>query len=388
MAKRFTCALLSLFIAMAVLPAGADAVSLKDGYNYANQTLGEILEDYMEKHRLTENNFSIAYYNIGTGESYAFNEYKWMIAASTYKLPLNMYCYELIAEGELESDQRIGYAKLSELQRQSIVYSNNETSLTLSNYLGRRQWREHAEKYSEQEYPASYYSGNMFNAQYMVDALRYVYDNSAMFETLISHMMEANPGQYLEKYVDEYEIAHKYGYLNGAVNDVGIVFTPSPYLIAIYTNNAGNGENVIGEINRIVCDYTLANSGDVQAASPELSGIYLNGVKLFLNAYDIDGDRYYNLRDIAAALDGMGKGFDVEWQYEDDTLSILSRQAYTTEEVETEALGTVARPALYAETAVYLDGIRIELTAYYIAQELYVALDELGAALGFFVTFS
>ena len=64
-------------------------------------------------------------------------------------------------------------------------------------------------------------------------------------------------GQYLKKYIKDYEIAHKYGSYNGYVHDYGIVFTDTPYLIGIFTKNIPNSDELIASISSDVLNLTI-----------------------------------------------------------------------------------------------------------------------------------
>ena len=90
----------------------------------------------------------------------------------------------------------------------------------------------------------------------MVDTLKYLYDNSDRFEELIGYMKDAVPGEYFKAGVQEFEIAHKYGAINEFVNDVAIIYTPQPILLAVYTQGI-HGEGVCAQVARLVTDYTL-----------------------------------------------------------------------------------------------------------------------------------
>ena len=57
--------------------------------------------NFARRATLTEDNFAISYYDTVTGESYDWNETHMMIAGSTFKLPLNLYYYELENAGEI-----------------------------------------------------------------------------------------------------------------------------------------------------------------------------------------------------------------------------------------------------------------------------------------------
>ena len=79
--------------------------------------------------------------------------------------------------------------------------------------------------------------------------------------------MQAQPGQYFRAQVDEFDIAHKYGYFEGYLNDVGVIYTPQPYLLAVYTYHTG--EDVLGAICRAATDYTL--TADASWTPPALA---------------------------------------------------------------------------------------------------------------------
>ena len=55
----------------------------------AAPSLADTISQLQAQYGLTAENFSICYYNTVTKERYSFSADRWMIAASTYKLPLN-----------------------------------------------------------------------------------------------------------------------------------------------------------------------------------------------------------------------------------------------------------------------------------------------------------
>ena len=70
-------------------------------------------------------------------------------------------------------------------------------------------------------------------------------------------------------------MAHKYGYYVDddkgvtAVNDVGIVFTPQPFLLAVYTANAPGGEEVVARACQLLTEYSVWQYEQAQAAAAE-----------------------------------------------------------------------------------------------------------------------
>ena len=56
----------------------------------------------VEEYDLSERNFALGFRALSDGTEYWYNADKLFETASLYKLPLNMYFYELEAAGELE----------------------------------------------------------------------------------------------------------------------------------------------------------------------------------------------------------------------------------------------------------------------------------------------
>ena len=252
---------LACLLALLAVPATAEAAEGTD------QTLEQVMEDFMDRYGLNANNFSICYYDTVSGEEYRFNDTKFMVAASTFKLPLNMYYYEMEQNGEIASDAYIGGTTLSNAHYQSLVWSNNEVSIAMLYNLGNfRTYKELMRKYFTMEDDAitsAYYADNNYCTSMMIDALKYLYEHRDSFSEMIGYMKEAQPGQYFDRYVEDWEVAHKYGFFVNdeegvtAVNDVGIVFTPQPYLLAVYTANAPGGEEVLGRVCETLTAYNL-----------------------------------------------------------------------------------------------------------------------------------
>ena len=67
-------------------------------------------------------------------------------------------------------------------------------------------------------------------------------------------MKKSSNGEYLKKYITEYDVAHKYGSYAGNEHDYGIVYTDSPYLIGIFTNGVSEADELIANISRKVLD--------------------------------------------------------------------------------------------------------------------------------------
>lgn len=245
------------------------------------QTLEDVMASFLEENGLNESNFSLSYYNTVTGESYAFNDKKFMVAASTFKLPLNMYYYEMEQRGEIESDAFLSRAgvTLDVAHRESLVNSNNDFSIgmlyTLGDYRTYKELlREAYFTMDEAEIDPIYYINNYFCTNMMMDALKYLYENREAFGEMLDYMKQAQPDEYFRAGVTEYEVAHKYGWYEGAVNDVGVIYTGEPFLLAVYTQGI-YGEGVLADVAALLTAYNLANAEPVAVPEEEPEEITL-----------------------------------------------------------------------------------------------------------------
>ena len=231
---------------------------------FDGRTLEEIMADFMTENGVGESNFSVSYYNTVTGESYDFNENGMMIAASTYKLPLNMYYYDLQRTGELTGDTVITQGcALDDCHYQSIVWSNNDISQGMLYRIGNFTQYKNAMLtvfgMENEQIDPKYYMDNYYSTRMMMSALEKLYENAEDYEEMIGYMKQANPQNgYFRRDVTECEVAHKYGSFEGAENDVGIIYAEQPFLLAVYTYYAGpaGGEDLCGQTARLLKDYT------------------------------------------------------------------------------------------------------------------------------------
>lgn len=254
--------LVILAAVLGCLLLGVSAYEVPD--DFSEGTLEEYVEEFMQAYSLDETNFSISYYNTVTGESYAYNDTWFSIAASTYKLPLNMVFYEMQFSGEITGDTCITWTgqTLDYIHEQSIVNSNNELSEALMYYWGSHTaYKEQLRRYftmTDEEIDPLYWQANWFCTRMMMDCLKYLYENQDSFTELIGYMKQAMPGQYFKRGVTDYEVAHKYGAVQVYNNDVGIIYTPQPYLLAVYSKGGTLGsDGICAEASRLMTAYNL-----------------------------------------------------------------------------------------------------------------------------------
>jgi hypothetical protein len=100
-------------------------------------------------------------------------------------------------------------------------------------------------------------------------------------------------------------------------------------------------------------------------ARPTASTVLVNGEQTAFDAYLIEGSNYFKLRDLAHALNGSEKQFEVSWDAAHNAISLTSGAAYTSVGGEMAVgVGRQNVQVISAMPAIYLDGEQISLTAY------------------------
>lgn len=248
--------LASLLLAALLLYSPALADGAADALDAA---VGALFEEY----DLSERNFALGFRALSDGTEYWYNADKLFETASLYKLPLNMYFYELEAAGDIASDEPIYGVPLDYCHEQSLVYSNNELSQLMVDWIGSyRQFKDIAFGYTgldESERGFDYYASGGFTARMMVGMLQTLWDDPETFGEAISYLKDAQPGQYLESGDCGLEVAQKYGYeyYDGVLNIciAGIVYTDEPFLITVLTRGVGWAEVLMGELCDAFAEY-------------------------------------------------------------------------------------------------------------------------------------
>ena len=99
-------------------------------------------------------------------------------------------------------------------------------------------------------------------------------------------------------------------------------------------------------------------------ALPTSAKVLVNGEEVSFNAYNINGNNYFKLRDLATAVSGSVKQFQVEWDNEVRAINLISGQAYTSVGGEMTSGDGEAKEGTLNTSKIYKDGEEIQLSAY------------------------
>jgi len=114
----------------------------------------------------------------------------------------------------------------------------------------------------------------------------------------------------------------------------------------------------------------------VQAA-PTSSKVMVNGKAVEFEAYNINGNNYFKLRDLALAVNGTEKQFGVEWDGRKNAINLTSNTPYSVVGGELSKGDGKAKVGTLSTSAIYKDGSEIKLTAYNINGNNYFKLRDL-----------
>jgi hypothetical protein len=144
------------------------------------------------------------------------------------------------------------------------------------------------------------------------------------------------------------------------------------------------------EVNgyRYLSQPTVATpSTPTYSASPTSSMVLVNGKTVSFEAYNINGSNYFKLRDLAMAVSGTEKQFEVGWNGEKNAINLTKNKAYIPTGGElTVSADPVVKEAKPTTSKIYLNGQEVSFTAYNINGNNYFKLRDVGKAIDFGVT--
>lgn len=251
-----------------------------------SEALLQMKEDILAYIEGQEGQYGIYYENLSTGETFGIDEEVVFDAASTAKVPLNMYLYEKIKEGTVNPDGVLTYLQedyeggtgsirygkvgkqftVRELSRLSITLSDNIATNMLKRYLGnyniKKYMRELGGSVVEDE-------ENVSTPKDMAFYMKRVYDFSReereLGGELLDSLLNTEFNDRLPALLPEdVPVAHKIGTQVRVFNDVGIVFTEEPYILSIMTRqiDEDTAADVIANISKKVYDYEVMKLAD------------------------------------------------------------------------------------------------------------------------------
>ncbi|MBE6681006.1 MAG: hypothetical protein E7600_01800 [Ruminococcaceae bacterium] len=153
-------------------------------------------------------------------------------------------------------------------------------------------------------------------------------------------------------------------------------------------------DDVFGRSNPVIYGYK-GSTAETEAkeynrpfvalsATPTNAKVLINGKEVAFTAYNIGGNNYFKLRDVAMALNGSEKNFNVGWDSTNNAISLTSNQSYTSVggELIVDANATSTEP-IVTNSRVYKDSEPVSFIAFNIGGNNYFKLRDIGKAFDF-----
>lgn len=148
-----------------------------------------------------------------------------------------------------------------------------------------------------------------------------------------------------------------------------------------------DGNNIVFQKDIDFFTETPVILAEAVTARPASSAVLIDGKSVSFEAYNINGSNYFKLRDLAKALGGSEKQFEVDWDETLDTIYITTGKGYTAVGGELAASsGRENKSANLATSCVCVDAALKKLTSYNIGGNNYFKLRDIADAIDFGVT--
>ena len=118
-------------------------------------------------------------------------------------------------------------------------------------------------------------------------------------------------------------------------------------------------------------------------AKPTSSTVLVNGENIAFDAYNINGNNYFKLRDLAYILSGTEKQFEASWDGANNAIVLTSDKPYTAVGGEMTGKGAEDKTPTPTNSKIIMDGKEVQFTAYNIEGNNYFKLRDIGAAFDF-----
>lgn len=145
-------------------------------------------------------------------------------------------------------------------------------------------------------------------------------------------------------------------------------------------------EDVKEEADTTVEDEKEESDTTILKAQPTASKVLVNGTETSFEAYMIDGNNYFKLRDLAKVVSGTEKQFEVTWDGDKKAINLISNKAYTPVGGEMASGDGAEKTPVLNTSKIYKDGQEITLKAYTINENNFFKLRDIAKAFDIGIT--
>jgi beta-lactamase class A len=244
----------------------------KKNYNVLLNNIKSYLSAY-------EGTFGIYFLSLSNGQTMGLNAKRNFIAASTIKVPINLYLYNMYSQNKISLDETVTYLEedyedgtgsiqyenfgndysLRELSRRSIVESDNVAIKMLSRYLDYKYVVDYMDSLVKHATPRDRNATSPSDMAIYLKKLLDMTQTHPETHEVLDFLLHTEFNDRIPLYLpSDIPIAHKIGTQTRAIHDVGIVFAPKPYIICIFSENVDEdtAPEVVAQISKMVYDFS------------------------------------------------------------------------------------------------------------------------------------
>lgn len=122
-------------------------------------------------------------------------------------------------------------------------------------------------------------------------------------------------------------------------------------------------------------------------ANSTSSKVLVNGIPINFEAYNIGGNNYFKIRDIAKVLSQTNSKFNVKWDSSKNAINLITAAEYEPVGGEMETSNIITVKIVKNTAPIYKNGQLINMSAYNIGGNNYFKLRDIGKEIGFDVGF-
>ena len=229
--------------------------------------------DYLDSNNIPLDLIGISFYDVTSDSGFGINENELFLAASTMKVPINVYTYDIVNKGDLSLSRIMTYYKknyeegtgviqfdefgstysLRDILRLSITESDNVATNMLYSLLGGYGGYYLLDQLHDY-YGISSTKGNYISPREALKTLIRVYDGRYdIYKLLYKDMASTVYNEYATFYFnDDKGVHHKTGDYEGYYNDIVIVEGENTFIFTIYTNNINSPIETLQDLGEII----------------------------------------------------------------------------------------------------------------------------------------
>lgn len=241
------------------------------------------LEQKISKYLSSQNgSYGMYFISLKDGQSFGYNSDQKFTGASTVKVPIDLYVYELIRQGKIGFDTKYQYTSDDSEGGTGIIQNDNvggyysvkyllEESIRVSdnvavNILLREMYGDNFFNYIGNVVGHSITPwNNEWSAKDMAYIMKEVYNfnnnNLELGKDFLTNLENTVFNDRINKYLpSNVAVAHKIGNQVGTMNDVGIVFVEDqPYVVAFMSSNVEEDQacEVIAQASKMIYDFQV-----------------------------------------------------------------------------------------------------------------------------------